>query len=261
MRENSRLRNAVLETLWKSPLVGLAIYDVEEGRLRDANGAFLDLLDSRYRTKKTLGTPLEQCLPEIEMGGLHEALRRSLSTGMPVHADAVRFHRGTGASILVNCILLPMGLDGPAEGSPAPALLLVASERKTELPSGEHLNLVDVHTRQALSRQFHLSAREIDIVGECLQGKKNRQIALDLHIGISTVKRHLESAYRKMGISSSRSLPLAILNVLRTLSPPPFEISVATPAALEARAPTAPIPVPAPAPVAAPATQAGSQAA
>ncbi|HUX66041.1 MAG TPA: LuxR C-terminal-related transcriptional regulator [Terriglobales bacterium] len=226
MRENSRLRNAVLETLWKSSLVGLAIYDAGERTLRDANGAFLDLLDSRYRTKKTLGTPLEQCLPEIEMSGLQEAFQRSLSEGVPMHADAVRFHRGPGASLLVNCMLLPMGPDGPAEGAPATALLLVASERKTELPVGESLNLVDNHTRQALARQFHLSAREIDIVGECLQGKKNRQIAQDLHIGISTVKRHLESAYRKMGISSSRSLPIAILNVLRNLSPAPTEMAI-----------------------------------
>lgn len=227
MRENSKLRNAVLETLWKSSLVGLAIYDATGGTLRDANGAFLDLLDTRYRTKKTLGTALEQCLPEINLSGLQEAFRRALESGMAVHADAVRFHRGPGQTLLVNCMLLPMGADGPADGAPATALLLVASERKTELPVAEQLNLVDVHTRQALARQFHLSAREIDIVGECLQGKKNRQIALDLHIGISTVKRHLESAYRKMGISSSRSLPIAILNVLRTLSPAPPELSVA----------------------------------
>ncbi|MGH9466430.1 MAG: LuxR C-terminal-related transcriptional regulator [Terriglobales bacterium] len=230
MRENSKLRSAVLETLWKSTLVGLAIYDPGAGTLRDANGAFLDLLDSRYRTKKTLGTPLDQCLPEIEMSGLQEALRQCLASGLAVHVDAVRFHRGGGSSQLVNCMLLPL-LEEHTEASPNPLLLMVASERKTELPMGESLNLVDVHTRQALVRQFHLSAREIDIVGECLQGKKNRQIAQDLHIGISTVKRHLESAYRKMGISSSRSLPIAILNVLRTLSgaPAPLELTASAP--------------------------------
>src|SRR6185312_16417643 len=123
MRENSRLRNAVWETLWKSSLLGLAIYDAGSGTLKDANSAFLDLLDSRYRTKKTLGTALEQCLPEIAPGspaangipvsglpvsGLDDAFRRSLATGAPVHLDAVRFHRGPGASLLVNCMLLPM---------------------------------------------------------------------------------------------------------------------------------------------------------
>lgn len=238
MRENSRLRAAIWETLWRSSLLGLAIYDAESGTLKDANGAFLDLLDSRFRTKKTLGTPLEQCLPEMGLSGLDEAFRRSLATGMPMHADAVRFFRGAGVSLLVNCMLLPMNADGPAEGQPCRSLLLVASERKTELPSSDHLNLVDIHTRHALGRQFHLSAREIDIVAECLQGKKNRQIANDLHIGISTVKRHLESAYRKMGISSSRSLPIAILNVLRTLTPAPPELSLTATVAPSTPAPT-----------------------
>jgi DNA-binding CsgD family transcriptional regulator len=221
MRENSKLRTAVLDTLWKSTLVGLAVFDGAQGTLREANGAFLDLLDSRYRTKKTLGSSLEQCLPEVEAGGLQAAFRQCLSSGLAVHVDAVRFHRHGGSSLLVNCILMPL-LDEHGEGAAEtglPPVLLVASERKTELPAGDRLNLVDIHTRQALARHFHLSAREIDIVGECLQGKKNRQIAQDLHIGISTVKRHLESAYRKMGISSSRSLPIAILNVLRTLEP------------------------------------------
>lgn len=239
MRENTKLRSAVLETLWRSSLVGLAVYEAPTGLLKEANAAFLDLLDSRFRTKKTLGTPLEQCLPEIRMSGLEEAFRRSLSTGLAVHLDAVRFFRGGSASILVNVMVLPLARVPNADGGPefsdipAPAelpqaLLLVASERKTELPTSDTLNLVDIHSRHALARQFHLSAREIDIVAECLQGKKNRQIAHDLHIGISTVKRHLESAYRKMGISSSRSLPVAILNVLRTLSPSPAELSVSS---------------------------------
>jgi|GEM_PF-1889089 len=253
MRDNTRLRAGVLETLWKSALVGLAVYDVGQRSLRDANGAFLDLLDPRFRTKKTIGTPLEQCLPEIEMPGLQEAFQRCLKTGMAVHADAVRFRHAAGSSLLVNCILLPMLAEGEAETGAPPQLLLVASERKTEMPQGEALNLVDVHTRQALGRQFHLSAREIDIVGECLQGKKNRQIAHDLHIGISTVKRHLESAYRKMGISSSRSLPIAILNVLRALAPAAPEISVAAAVPATMAATLAPSPAPPP--------QAGSQAA
>lgn len=253
MRENTKLRSAVLDTLWRSSLVGLAVYEAPTGLLKDANAAFLELLDSRFRTKKTLGTALDQCLPEVRMSGLEEAFRRSLSTGLAVHLDAVRFNRGGGASILVNCMVLPITpssapADGGADPGPEPptTLLLVASERKTELPSSESLNLVDIHSRHALGRQFHLSARELDIVSECLQGKKNRQIAHDLHIGISTVKRHLESAYRKMGISSSRSLPLAILNVLRALSPASAELSVT--ALIEVAPPAAP-------------PQAGSQAA
>lgn len=226
MRENSKLRNAVLDTLWKNPLVGLAIYDAEQGTLKDANSAFLDLLDSRFRTKKTLGTPIDQCLPDFDLSGLKEVFQRTLNTGMPFHADAVRLHRSQMASITISCTLLPMSADGPADGNLPRALLLVASERKADLPVSDNLNLIDTQTRHALARRFHLSAREIDIVSECLQGKKNRQIAQDLHIGISTVKRHLESAYRKMGISSSRSLPLSILRVMQELGSAPEEITV-----------------------------------
>ena len=224
MRENSKLATAVLDTLWKSSLVALAVCEAASGRLKDANGAFLDLLPSRYRTKKTLGAALEDCLPELELSGLRDAFRRCFSTGMPVHLDAVRFGPPEGGSFFVNCILLPLLAVTPSSGgveaaaAPPTAVLLVASERKTELPPLDAVHLVDLHARHALAHRFHLSAREIDIVGECMRGKKNREIAHDLHIGISTVKRHLESAYRKMGISSSRSLPLAILNVVRSLS-------------------------------------------
>ncbi len=225
MRENSKLRNAVLDTLWKNPLVGLAIYDAEQGTLKDANSAFLDLLDSRFRTKKTLGTPIEQCLPDFDLSGLKEVFQRTLSTGMPFHADTLRLHRSQMVSITVSCTVLPLSAEG-AEGAPPHSLLLVASERKGELPVSDNLNLIDTQTRHALARRFHLSAREIDIVSECLQGKKNRQIAQDLHIGISTVKRHLESAYRKMGISSSRSLPLSILRVMQELGSAPEDVSV-----------------------------------
>lgn len=226
MRENSKLRLAVLETLWKNPLVGLAIYDGAQSTLKDANDAFLDLLDSRFRTKKTLGMPMDQCLPDFELSGLQEAFRRALATGMPVHNDAVKLNRRAGAPCTISCTLLPVAAE-PGETRAAPLLLLLASERKNEVPLAAPLNLIDSHTRHGLGRRFHLSAREIDIIGECLQGKKNRQIAQDLHIGISTVKRHLESAYRKMGISSSRSLPLAILKVMQELSTPPLELNLA----------------------------------
>jgi DNA-binding CsgD family transcriptional regulator len=226
MRENSKLRNSVLDTLWKNPVVGLAIYDAEQGTLRDANSAFLDLLDSRFRTKKTLGLPIEQCLPDFDLSGLKDVFQRTLATGMPFHTDALRLNRSQMGSISVACTILPLTSDGIVDGGVPQGLLLVASERKAEVPVPETMNLIDNQTRHALARHFHLSAREIDIVTECLQGKKNRQIAQDLHIGISTVKRHLESAYRKMGISSSRSLPLSILGVIRSMGNAPTEVTV-----------------------------------
>jgi DNA-binding CsgD family transcriptional regulator len=225
MRENSKLRNSVLETLWRNPMIGMAVYDAESGSLKDANGAFLDLLDSRFRTKKTLGLPMDQCIPDFDLSGLKEIFQRTLTTGMPFHADSLRLNRSQMGTITIACTVLPI-TEGILEGGMPRSLLLVASERKSELPIGDTVNLIDNQTRHALARQFHLSAREIDIVAECLQGKKNRQIAGDLHIGISTVKRHLESAYRKMGISSSRSLPLSILGVIRSMGSAPAEVTI-----------------------------------
>ena len=225
MRENGKLRSLVLESLWRNPVVVLAIYDAAQQKLKDANGAFLELLDSRLRTKKTLGMPMDQCLPDFDLSGLRTICERVLQTGIAYHTESLRLQRSQLGATTISCSILP-AMGEEAEGGGARLLLLVATERKSQLPKPEQMNLLDNHTRQALARQFHLSAREIDIVSECLQGKKNRQIATDLHIGISTVKRHLESAYRKMGISSSRSLPLSILQVVRSLGEAPAEIEV-----------------------------------
>lgn len=225
MRENSKLRNAVLEALWNNPVIGLGIYDGEAGTLKDANLAFLDLLDSRFRTKKTLGMSMEQCLPELGIAGLKDVFQRTLSTGLPFHSDLIRLNRPQMGPIQIAITVLALASEA---GSPR-FLLLVASERKAEADLPLFWNLLDNQTRHALARHFHLSARELDIVAECLQGKKNRQIAEDLHIGISTVKRHLESAYRKMGITSSRSLPLSILAVLQQMAPAPDELNLSSP--------------------------------
>ncbi len=228
MRDNSKLRNLVLDTLWQNPFIGLAIYDADHATLKDANPAFLELLDSRYRTKKTLGLPLEQCLGEIAVNGLQDVFERTLLTRAPFHSDLIRLDRPQMGPIHIACTV--MALQGEGDGV-AHHLLLAASERKADLPLPQHWNLVDNQTRHALSRHFHLSARELDIVAGCLQGKKNKQIAEDLHIGISTVKRHLESAYRKIGITSSRSLPLSILAVLQQATPAPDSLEICTSAA------------------------------
>ena len=38
------------------------------------------------------------------------------------------------------------------------------------------------------------------------QGQANAQIALELHIGIETVRTHARSIYRKLGVTSRRAL-------------------------------------------------------
>lgn len=47
-----------------------------------------------------------------------------------------------------------------------------------------------------------LSAREIDVLKLVARGMTNAQIATELFISPNTVNRHLNSIYRKIGVSS-----------------------------------------------------------
>jgi DNA-binding CsgD family transcriptional regulator len=47
-----------------------------------------------------------------------------------------------------------------------------------------------------------LSEREREVIGHLLQGRANREIAEILYISESTVKKHINSAFRKLGVSS-----------------------------------------------------------
>ncbi len=46
-----------------------------------------------------------------------------------------------------------------------------------------------------------LTTRETEVLGHLARGRTNRQIAEDLHLSLSTVKRHLERIISKLGVS------------------------------------------------------------
>ena len=46
-----------------------------------------------------------------------------------------------------------------------------------------------------------LSARELEVLGHVVAGKPNRLIAREIHVSLSTVKRHLERVTSKLGVS------------------------------------------------------------
>jgi DNA-binding NarL/FixJ family response regulator len=52
-----------------------------------------------------------------------------------------------------------------------------------------------------------LTAREGDVLALLRQHRSNAQIALDLGIGVETVRSHARHIYRKLGVSSRRTLP------------------------------------------------------
>ena len=51
-----------------------------------------------------------------------------------------------------------------------------------------------------------LTQREAEVLPLLQQGRTNPQIALDLHVGVETVRTHARNIYRKLGISSRREL-------------------------------------------------------
>jgi len=57
-----------------------------------------------------------------------------------------------------------------------------------------------------LARGYRLTPREAEVLPLLQQGRSNAQIALELHVGIETVRTHARNIYRKLGVSSRREL-------------------------------------------------------
>ena len=49
---------------------------------------------------------------------------------------------------------------------------------------------------------YNLTRREQDVLGYLTAGKRNREIAAELNIGVATVKDRLSSIYAKLGVSN-----------------------------------------------------------
>ena len=60
----------------------------------------------------------------------------------------------------------------------------------------------EVQTPLALLSREALSAREADVLCLLAQGKSNKEIAANLHIGETTVKTHVSSVLAKLGMAS-----------------------------------------------------------
>jgi len=63
-----------------------------------------------------------------------------------------------------------------------------------------------------------LTRREADVLHLLRQGHSNPRIALELDIGVETVRSHARGVYRKLGVSSRRAL--VALPALATDAPP-----------------------------------------
>jgi len=73
-----------------------------------------------------------------------------------------------------------------------------------EQPGDRYLLLLDEQTSSLLNllKLLGLSLRETEVLFWVMQGKDNKAIAAQLSVGKSTVRKHLESIYCKLGIQS-----------------------------------------------------------
>ncbi len=84
-------------------------------------------------------------------------------------------------------------------------------------PTGAHCTLIlEVQPRSPLGslNRLGLSQRETEVLGWLMQGKDNKTIATQMAVGASTIRKHLESVYRKLNVQSRTE---AVAQALRQL--------------------------------------------
>ncbi len=72
---------------------------------------------------------------------------------------------------------------------------------------GQASNLLQTLSLLTSLKLLGLSTRETEVLFWAIQGKDNQAIAKHLSVHVSTVRKHLESVYRKLGVQSRSNLP------------------------------------------------------
>lgn len=113
-------------------------------------------------------------------------------------------HDHPGTKVIFLSMHEPPGLVEEAERHGAAAYLRKTAERDVLAATvrAAAVGMVLRQDRPARPARPALSCQELDILQRVAESASNRQIAADLFISESTVKRHLRSAYAKLGVSS-----------------------------------------------------------
>jgi DNA-binding NarL/FixJ family response regulator len=118
-----------------------------------------------------------------------------------IRAGAVGYLlKGSSPRSLVASVRDALGGESPMDSRMAGRLL----RRLTEEESSPHaLTPLAAAEGEARNKAVGppLSPRELEVLGRVVIGKTNRLIAQELHMSLSTVKRHLERAGSKLGVS------------------------------------------------------------
>jgi two-component system nitrate/nitrite response regulator NarL len=68
-----------------------------------------------------------------------------------------------------------------------------------------------------MSLNPNLTPRERDVLACLTVGKTNREIAAELDLAVTTVKSHLSSVYKKLGVSNRTQAAMVGLGIFPTL--------------------------------------------
>ncbi|TYC70044.1 helix-turn-helix transcriptional regulator [Stappia sp. BW2] len=140
--------------------------------------------------------------------------RDGLHQGMNFHAYAANGHlgdlriwRGAGKETFQQRDLEMLNAIGTAFGQ---ALANMRSNEQKQREADPRLRLAAWATRH------HLTGREQDVLCLVSEGKRDREIASDLNISVTTVRSHLKAVFQKSGLTSRAEL-LASINARHSL--------------------------------------------
>jgi DNA-binding CsgD family transcriptional regulator len=132
---------------------------------------------SEWLSKYFSGTNSRQLPEHLWSWAKHQINIRATTLNPPTEFLPLRI-QGTDQQLVIRLIV---DLDNQQY------LLMLEEQSKTLLNSLELLGL---------------SQRETQVLAEVIQGKENQVIATQMKVGISTIRKHLESIYQKWGVNS-----------------------------------------------------------
>jgi PAS domain S-box-containing protein len=178
-----------------------------------------------YRTAELIGRPIASLVHPSDWPSLLIAIGHALH-GEGEATARVQLVGAEGEPRLCRALVSPLAGSGTPRFAfavvPADALTPAIADRAWELEghmrriarevaaSGALAGLSATPTAATLPAMTGLTARELDIVSRLLAGERVPMIAGRLFLSASTVRNHLTSVYRKLGVRSQQEL-LALL--------------------------------------------------
>ncbi len=174
------------------------------GERSDISLALFDLTMPGMESAASLGA-VRECFPQIRVAVVSGSRRRRdilLALEAGVHGYV---HKGVGAPELARALdkIMEGEIYVPASLADLPAVADDASPA-----------LMPMNGSRELSRAASLTPRQREVLQLLVQGKSNKEIARFLNLGEGTVKIHLASLFRNLGVNNRSAAAVAGLHLL-----------------------------------------------